>query len=246
LLKKDSLAKVTNESAYPPPTDEDVLKVEKLLEREKGHGQYDKHLTCLVVLISQIIISLLRGSSALPSIVGISRCGVLDWLLFSLYIIICGAVTVVAVKRIIAEQALKNRVGKGLIESDLRFNKQTVRSVIITGFAGGFASGCLGLSGGSIFNPLLLSQGVPPSVASSTGMYLILFSSIGSTSLQAFQGNLNYLFALWLGFWSCVASVLGLMALDRIVKRFNRQSPLVIMLTFVLGISTIMVPIFGY
>ena len=141
---------------------------------------------------------------------------------------------------------MKNRVGKGLIESDIRFNKKTVRSVIITGFIGGFASGCLGLSGGSIFNPLLLSQGVPPSVASNTGMYLILFSSIGSTTIQAFQGNLNYLFGLWVGLWSCLASILGLIALDRVVKKFNRQSPLVFVLTLVLTVSTIIVPIFGF
>lgn len=66
-------------------------------------------------------------------------------------------VSVIAIKRIIAEQALKTKVGKGLIPSDIRFNRRTIRSLVITAFVGGFASGCLGLSGGAIFNPLLLS-----------------------------------------------------------------------------------------
>lgn len=57
----------------------------------------------------------------------------------------------------IAEQALKTKVGKGLIPSDIRFTKKTVQSVCITAFIGGWASGCLGLSGGAIFNPLLLN-----------------------------------------------------------------------------------------
>ena len=43
-------------------------------------------------------------------------------------------------------------------------------------------SGALGLGGGSIFNPLLLSMGVPPRVASATGMYMIIFST-GASSL---------------------------------------------------------------
>lgn len=146
----------------------------------------------------------------------------------------------------IAEQALKTKVGKGLIPSDIKFNKKTVRSVVITAFVGGWASGCLGLSGGAIFNPLLLNQGVPPSVASATGMYMILFSTCGSTVVYAIQGNLNIFFGLWLGLWTCVASLAGLYALDKIVKKFNRQSPLVILLTGVLALSTLLVPIFAY
>src|SRR5690606_19140431 len=77
-------------------------------------------------------------------------------------------------------------------------------------------------------------------------MYMILFSTIGSTIVYAIQGNLNIIFGLWIGFWTCVASVLGLYALDKIVKKFNRQSPLVITLTGVLALSTLLVPIFGY
>jgi len=77
-------------------------------------------------------------------------------------------------------------------------------------------------------------------------MYMILFSTTGSTLVYAIQGNLNILYGLWLGFWTCVASVAGLYALDKVVKKFNRQSPLVMLLTGVLGLSTLLVPIFGY
>lgn len=75
---------------------------------------------------------------------------------------------------------------------------------------------------------------------------MILFSTTGSTVVYAIQGNLNILFGLWIGFWSCFASVIGLFALDKIVKKFNRQSPLVMLLTGVLALSTVLVPIFGY
>lgn len=162
------------------------------------------------------------------------------------YVCICLAMSVVAVKRIIAEQALKTRVGKGLIPSDIRFNKKTVRSCVITAFIGGWASGCLGLSGGAIFNPLLLNQGVPPSVASATGMYMILFSTIGTTIVYSIQGSLNFAYGGWIGGWCAIASVGGMYALDKIVKKFGRQSPLVFVLTGVLALSTVLVPIFGY
>ena len=48
-------------------------------------------------------------------------------------------------------------------------------------FAGGWVSGALGLGGGAIFNPVLLSMGIPPGVSSSTGMYLVMFTTFGSS-----------------------------------------------------------------
>lgn len=46
---------------------------------------------------------------------------------------------------------------------------------------GGWVSGAFGLGGGAVFNPLLLSFGVPPKVSSATGMYMIIFATFAST-----------------------------------------------------------------
>jgi len=60
-------------------------------------------------------------------------------------------------------------VGVGLAPSDLKLTIPVVLKLVIFAFLGGFMSGALGLGGGTIFNPLLLSLGVLPSVASATG-----------------------------------------------------------------------------
>ena len=72
-----------------------------MLRREKTHWQWDKHLTCLVVLVSQVIINIIRGSKSTKSVV--EHCGVADWILVGLYAAICITVSVIAIKRIIAE-----------------------------------------------------------------------------------------------------------------------------------------------
>jgi uncharacterized membrane protein YfcA len=86
---------------------------------------------------------------------------------------------------------MKEKVGKGLIASDIRFKGKTVKWLVIFSFMGGWVSGALGLGGGAIFNPLLLSMGVPPSVASATGMYLIIYSTSSSSISYIAQGMLN-------------------------------------------------------
>jgi uncharacterized membrane protein YfcA len=89
-------------------------------------------------------------------------------------------------------------------------------------FIGGLVSGALGLGGGAIFNPLLLSMGVPPSVASATGMYMILFSTSGSSIVYIIYKMLNLQFGFWIGFWCSLGSLGGLYFLNKIIKRFHR------------------------
>jgi uncharacterized membrane protein YfcA len=92
----------------------------------------------------------------------------------------------------------------------------------IFAFLGGWVSGALGLGGGAIFNPLLLSLGVPPSVASATGMYMIIYSTTGSSIVFITYKMLNMQFGSWLGFWSSLGSLLGLYILNKVVKKFDR------------------------
>jgi uncharacterized membrane protein YfcA len=77
-----------------------------------------------------------------------------------------------------------------LVPSDLVFEGKVLRNVLFLGFGGGWVAGALGLGGGVIFNPLLLSMGVPPIVSSATGMYLITFSKIAACLIYFLVGAL--------------------------------------------------------
>ena len=112
-------------------------------------------------------------------------------MLFALYLVICSIVIYFATTVVMREQEIKEKVGKGLIASDIRFKGKVVYQLILFSFMGGWVSGALGLGGGAIFNPLLLSMGVPPSVASATGMYLILYSTSSSSISYIAQDLLN-------------------------------------------------------
>lgn len=109
------------------------------------------------------------------------KCTWYDFTVSGFYIFICILVTIVAIRRVNYEQYFKIKYNKGISKSDLKFSPSIVRRLVLVAFVGGWVSGALGLGGGSIFNPVLLSMGIPPAVASSTGMYLVLFTSIGSS-----------------------------------------------------------------
>lgn len=62
----------------------------------------------------------------------------------------------------------------------------------MVGFVGGWVAGALGLGGGAIFNPILLEMGLPAKVSSSTGMYMIMFSTGASCAIYLINKMLNW------------------------------------------------------
>jgi len=58
-------------------------------------------------------------------------------------------------------------------------------------FNGGLISGALGIGGSSIFNPVMISFGVPPIVATSTGMFMVMYSTGASTVMYMTYGTVN-------------------------------------------------------
>lgn len=103
----------------------------------------------------------------------------------------------------------------------------------------------MGLGGGVVFNPVLLSLGVPPTVVAATGMLLILYSQASNTAIYSLMGTLPVDFAVWIGVWSCLGILFCLVTVSRIIQRTGRQSIVVAVLTLILFASAAMVPLFS-
>ena len=55
--------------------------------------------------------------------------------------------------------------------------------------------------------------------------------------------KINY--GLWVGAWCVVGTLVGMQLIERLMKKWDRQSPLVILLAFILGIRAFAVLYFG-
>ena len=142
------------------------------------------------------------------------------------------------------EQRIKEVVGSGLIEGEIELKGKKLAKLLVGSVVGGLV-GALGIGGGVVFNPLLIGMGVPPAVASATGMYMIIFSSGATSIMMMSYGALPLDFALWIGLWSALGIYLCLSILAKILKKTNRPSIIVFVLASVLLVSAIMVPIFA-
>ena len=91
--------------------------------------------------------------------------------------------------------------------------------MILFAFLIGTGASALGLGGGVVFNPLLIELGVQPQVASATGMFLVLFSSLSNTILYSLSGFMNFPWALWQGVFTFVGSIAGLKVINKAIKQ---------------------------
>ena len=186
------------------------------------------------------------GSSSKPSIIGISSCGAVSWIMQIGFLILCGFVTWGSVRLNKKEQDLRKRYNINYVEGEIIFEGTVLYKLVIIGFAGGFVAGGLGLGGGSIYNPALLSLGVNPRVASSTGMYLVIFSCINACVVNFLSQLLDLKYGAFVGTWVVIGSLGGLVMADAYVKKSGKQSLFVWLLVIVFVIAAIVTPFVAY
>ena len=94
----------------------------------------------------------------------------------------------------------------------------------VAGLTAGLVAGFLGIGGGMVKSPLMISMGTTPQVATATASFMILFTSAATTLQFYLAGRLRWEFMLWYGGIGMTGSFLGQFVLARIVKHYNRQS----------------------
>jgi uncharacterized membrane protein YfcA len=148
--------------------------------------------------------------------------------------------------KILGKQRIeKEACGYNFHSSDLEFSTKNATKLAALAFFGGICGGCLGIGGGMIFNPLLLELGMLPTVSSATGMYLVMFSSLSTVTQFVIMGHFFWYYAIWLGAFSIIGTIFGIIVVNRVVKRTGKQSIVVLLLVTLIYASLVAMPAEG-
>ena len=107
-------------------------------------------------------------------------------------------------------------------EGDVIYHGKSLIILLIIGFAGGLIAGALGLGGGSIYNPAFLALGINPKVAGSTGMFLVMISTVNSVLIDYLNGYLLIDWGCWIAMFAFFGSLAGMFATDAAVRATGR------------------------
>lgn len=239
--KSESSGDSETELQNMPREESPMLK--KIIKTEKTHWQWTKLFIFFLVFVVLESSSILRGSRRAPSLVGIKTCSWIDWTIYGFTVLFIIAMTVygsIYLKRLYIR---KVRTHYEFKKGDVHWTVKKILIMIFIGFIAGLISGGLGLGGGVIYNPLFLELGISPTVASATGMYLVMFGTLTNTILYAMADYLRYDWGLWQAAFTVTGSLIGLKLVNKAIKKTGRVSIIVFLLALVIFGSAIVIPV---
>lgn len=216
--------------------------LKQVKQQERTHVQCGKLFPIIVLFLILSMVSFLRESHREGSSFNIERCSPQDWLLLSTFLVIGTLITIIWIWKLKAIYNQKLSVGYKFTSGDIKWENSIIMKMLFTALIGGILSGMVGLGGGVIFNPLLLEFGVNPMVSSATGMYMVMLATLSSSILFMMEGRMMFAFAIYLGFFMWIATVMGIKSVDKAVRKYGRPSLLVIILAGVIIVGTVITP----
>ncbi|PHT90768.1 hypothetical protein T459_05881 [Capsicum annuum] len=109
----------------------------------------------------------------------------------------------------------------------------------------GVLGGVFGIGGGMLISPLLIQVGISPEVTAATCSFMVFFSSTMSAVQYLFLGMEHVNEALIFAVICCVASIIGLVVVQRAIEHHGRASLIVFSVGTVMALSTVLMTSFG-
>ncbi|KAL3742066.1 hypothetical protein ACJRO7_017531 [Eucalyptus globulus] len=197
----------------------------------------------VLVWFSFFLVYVLRGNRYGQSIIPIEPCGPGYWILSSIQIPLAVAFTSWILFR---KESIQNQVSSQQDIDDLNREEPANRLIFpVMALLAGLLGGIFGIGGGMLISPLLLQVGIAPEVTAATCSFMVFFSSTMSALQYILLGMEHTEIALILSFICFVASLLGIIVVQRAISIYGRASLIVFSVGIVMALSTVLITGFG-
>ncbi|KAM1139135.1 hypothetical protein ACFX2I_036843 [Malus domestica] len=240
-MESEELLRLRNDGEYL-----EQKEIEAPLLGTKGNCKlgipWKKMGVLVLVWCSFCLVYLLRGNRYGQGITQIEPCGMAYWVLSSIQI----PLAIIYTAWMLCKK--ENLQPHTLNQKDIQDLQNVGPSKLVfpsMALLAGILGGVFGIGGGMLISPLLLQVGVAPEVTAATCSFMVFFSS----SMSAFQylllGMEHADTALIFAIVCFVASLLGLVVLQRAIKVYGRASLIVFSVSIVMALSTVLMTTFG-
>ncbi|CAG9311567.1 unnamed protein product [Blepharisma stoltei] len=243
--KKENLEKVKSEASamneiLKPLMEEDTNQIIEIKEREpRMKISYSSIGIVGIVYVIVVLGSFIRGGKGMNSIVGITQCDIWYWIYTGFYFFLLVAISWLCGKLLVDRTQRRIENGYDFDLGDPKWNSQlAIKIGLITAFAG-LLAGSLGIGGGMIMNPFMISIGIRPEVSTSCSNFMILFSASISVLQYTIGGMIELDYGLWLLGASLIGAILGYYVLRALLRKVKRPSMIVLLIAFLTTASLI-------
>ncbi|PFH31049.1 hypothetical protein BESB_033220 [Besnoitia besnoiti] len=128
---------------------------------------------------------------------------------------------------------------------ELEYSFQNVHLLLLVSLTAGIMAGVVGIGGGLVLGPFLLTNGVPPAVTTSVNTTLILFTSSSAAAISIASATAPWDYCLLLFGVCFFTTLIGKAFVDRLVKRYHADYILVVLLLVIMFGSVVCTVISG-
>jgi len=186
-----------------------------------------------------------RGGKGLPSFFGFAPCSGGYWWFTIGFSVVCVAIIVASAIILVNKYLRYAAAGYKFENDDMKWTQENSNRVIFVSLMTGLICGCLGLTGGVFLGPMLLWLGVRTETSTATCSFVVSFSSSVAFVQYWAAGMVKLDYGLYYSAWGGAGALLGVALLERKMKETGKPSISVYILSAVLGMATILVPIYG-
>nr|GMC89864.1 sulfite exporter TauE/SafE family protein 2-like isoform X1 [Ipomoea batatas] len=194
-----------------------------------------------VIWFCFFVLYILRGNRYGKGIIPLETCGVGYWLISSLQIPLAVIFTawILFAKESSSASQEQEEAGEGI--------KGLLNRLVfpMMAFLAGLLGGVFGIGGGMLISPLLIQVGIAPEITSATCSFMVFFSSTMSAVEYLLLGMEQVNSALILSSICFVASLIGLVVVQRAIEKHGRASLIVFSVGTVMALSTVLITSFG-
>lgn len=220
---------------------ENLVKIE--LEKDQHVFQWNKLKYLVLSYTLMLFLTFMLGSDYFKSVVGITKCSLEYWLVYSINFPVAVLITFYGARAIRNENKYRLNIGFPYDHNDIIWNTNLIIKYPIYGFFSGILAGLVGIGGGLVLGPLFIGLGINPIISTVTSNFLVIFTSSSTTLQFILSGMLNFTYGGICTIFSILGSLIGTLTIHYILLVFKRQSIFVFILAFVLISSTILLPL---
>lgn len=218
---------------------QETSKTSAILGPDLEKQQYPILLLVLMSLawIVVFVVSLLNGSKKAPSLIGIKQCSPIYWVLwFVQYPLLFGYSMLIG---LYYHSMYKKKVASGykFEDGDIHWTRRNSVLLPFLFMGAGLVAGLLGIGGGMVTGPLLLSMGVPPQVSVATSSFMIFFTSSSTAAQFSIIGAIPWDYGLWYIVFGIGSGMMGQYLIGKLLKKYNKASLVVFIVVGTIVVS---------
>lgn len=195
----------------------------------------------LLIWFSFFSIYLIRGNGY-GQIIPMESCGVGYWIISSVQVPLAVVFTAWMVLR---KESIQDQTLIPQVQCQNRNCPSNKLVFPLMALLAGMLGGVFGIGGGMLISPLLLQVGIAPEVTAATCSFMVFFSSTMSSLQYLLLGMEHVETALILAIMCFVASLLGLLVVQKVIRKYGRPSIIVFSVSIVMSLSIVLMTSFG-